>query len=290
MGLGSVNNNKGIFLSIAGGYIWDRKADKSNPNYATQEYEKANGEKGERQGARYADLTGTITGVQFKTHAQYGENINVNFDDEDGGKYIISISTNNRYSQDMMKALLKLDLKKEVFVKPYDFLDDSKKRVMGISFRQDGKKVDLKVDEAPNKDAEWFKNASKKQIKRFFEDLSDWFVAEVEEKICPLFVEDGGNQVEKKQERKNEVNETGEEQEDPKPTPLKMKKAIKAYIDENYAGKELPTLTKEELNEWYNLVLQEEELPFSDDNKEGEPNSEVDQSDLDNQLNSLLKK
>jgi len=291
MGLGTVNNNTGVFLSIAGGYIWNRKAEETDSNYATQEYTKADKTTGVRKGARYQDLTGTITGVQFKTHQEYGENINVNFEDEDGGKYIISISTNNRYSQDMMKALLKADLSKEIFVKPFDFLDKDKKRVMGISFRQNGEKINLRNEDAPSKDPDWFKNSTKKLIKRFFEDLTEWLVEEVEEKVCSQFSDTKAKEKSeaKTAEKPKEVEKTEEKKEPQKVTPLKMKKAIKAYIVKNYKGEEMPNLSKDELVKWYNFVLADDELPFSDE-EDNEPDSTVERSKIDGQLDALLKK
>ena len=76
-GLGTVKENNGRFYSVAGGYIWNRKADESDPNYATQAYKKADGEEGVRSGARYAHLSGIVTDVLFRTHEKYGQNINV---------------------------------------------------------------------------------------------------------------------------------------------------------------------------------------------------------------------
>ena len=183
MGLGAVSaGNRSTFLTIAGGFIWNRKAESNDPNYATQEFNRADGTTGERSGARYADLTGNISKVEFKTHPQFGENINVTVN-SGGEDFILSVSTNNRYSQDLMKLLLVGDLTKPLFVKPYDFTGKDGKRAMGISFRQDGEKVALRVDGAPAKEGEWFKTAGAKNIKRFFEDLNEWYVNEVTAKV-----------------------------------------------------------------------------------------------------------
>lgn len=181
-GLGTVREGNSLFLSIAGGFIWDRKADESDPNYATQEFDRADGTKGERSGARYADLTGLVKAVDFKVHPQFGENINVTIQAGEE-TYILSVSTNNRFSQDLMKALLVADLSKPLFIKPYDFVGSDKKRAMGISFRQDGEKLKLQVEGAPFQEGEWFKTAGPKKIKRFFEDLSEWYVNEVTAKV-----------------------------------------------------------------------------------------------------------
>jgi hypothetical protein len=250
---------------------------------------------GSRSGARYADLSGKITGVEFKTHDEYGESISVTIN-SDGEAYIVSVSTNNRYSQDLMKALLKMDLDKDVYFKPYDFVDKEGKRAQGIVFRQDGEKIALRNDDAPSKEKDWFNNSNKKQIKRFFEDLTEWFVAEVEEKVIPHFA--GSNDTPSTQGlgESTDENATAEEQEEisedkksestaPAVTPLKMKKALKEYIEENYSdGETLPRLSKEELKTWYELSLKDEELPFPESDDDGA----VAEGTLDDQLGALL--
>ena len=302
MGLGKVEKRNSMYLSVAGGFIWDRKAESTDPSYATQEFNRADGTTGARQGARYADLTGNIVGVEFRTHDKYGESINVTVDSS-GVRYIMSISTNNQYSQCFMKALLLMDLEKSLFIKPYDFTGQDGKRAQGISFRQDGEKIDLKgVVVAPEfiKEKSFWKTSDKKKIKRFFEDLSDWFVGEVEEKVCSKLgnlpetpkaeapkAEAPKAEAPKAEEMKAErVEEITSEQiaEESRPSQIKMKKAIKAYIEDNYEdGEEMPKLSKEDVEKWYDLTLVEEELPFPDD-------SEVSGSDLDAELGALLKK
>jgi uncharacterized protein YdaT len=300
-GLSSVSDNNGTYLSIAGGFIWNRKADKSDPDYAEQTFVRVDKTEGVRAGARYADLTGMVTGVEFKTHPEYGESINVSFQAGDS-RYIISISTNNRYSQDMMKCLLVMDLDKELFMKPYDFVGSDKRRAMGISFRQDGEKINLRVDNAPTKDKDWFKTADKKSIRRFFEDLTEWFVAEVESEIVPQLASKTPAAPKKQEVAEDDYQDYQDEPQDdeekpvkkkkakakvetPEVSPLKMKKALKAYIAENYEGETLPKLSREELVVWYNLSLQMEELPFEEDENGG---AEVSKDDLEAQLDLLI--
>lgn len=297
-GLGTVSEGKGLYLSIAGGFIWNRKADESDPNYATQTYERVDKTEGVRAGARYADLTGMVVGVQFRTHDEYGESINVTVE-AGGDRFILSVSTNNRYSQDIMKALLKMDLKKPLYIKPYDFIGSDKRRANGVSFRQDGNKIDLRVDTPAEfqKEKDFWKKASKKEIKRFFEDLNDWFVAEVEEKIVSQMVADlpapeksglgsaSGDSSEPAEEPKKPKTDEKTKAEKPKVTPLKMKAALKTYIAENYPGEKLPKLDRESLVVWYNLCQQEEELPWDEDEVE---TASVSEKDLDSQLDALL--
>jgi hypothetical protein len=186
MGL-QTNNNAGsgkvTFLSVAGGYVWDKSVEEGHPDYKTQEYAKLEGEVGVRSGARYDALAGSVTGVEFQDHEQYGESIRVSID-SGGEAFIISIGTNNRYSQDMMKVLLKMDFTKELLISPYDFTDKKKnKRVQGISFKQSGNKIPLRNDDAPFEKEDFFKTATQKKKKRFFEDLTEWFVNEVKKLV-----------------------------------------------------------------------------------------------------------
>jgi len=175
------STEKTTYLAVAGGYVWNKKEDESHPQFAKQEFKKIDGTVGSRQGARYDSLTGVIAGVEIKTHDQYGESIQTKIV-SGGDTFTLSISTNNRYSQDMMKALLKLDLSIPVMLRPYDFVNKQNKRVQGISFMQNGQKVLLRNDDAPfNPDI--FASGDKKKIKRFFEDLTEWFVDEVTSKV-----------------------------------------------------------------------------------------------------------
>lgn len=295
-GLGSVNKRNVTYLHIVGGYIWDKRKDESDPNFAKQEYPKADGSTGVRQGAQYADLTGKVVDVKFRQHDKYGESINVTVDTDDC-RYIISLPTNNRYSTCMMQFLLLGNLSEEVFIEPYDFAGDNDKRATGISFRQNGEKLSLRLDDTPSEDKDWWKKASKKDIKRFFEDLNDWFVAEVEEKVCSQFStpedrEEKEEITEDKPKAKVEnekVEETVDEKEEVKVSPIKMKKVLRAYIKENYEGEKLPNLSKEQLVIWYNLSLNEEELPIGEDEEQPEaPKADVSDDDLDSQLDALM--
>lgn len=320
-GLGAVSQGDGTFISVAGGYLWDRKADKSHPNYAEQEFEKQDKTIGVRTGAQYGDLTGRVTKVQFRTHPEYGGSINVTFLAA-GKNYIVSISCNNRYSQDMYKGLLLMNLDKLVTIKPYDFIGSDKRRAQGISFTQDGEKMSLKYEVPADytKDEGWFKengktDKGKKLIKRFFEDLDEWYQAEVEEKVVPNIKaitpdatttssETTTEKSEKpvKEEKSTEtVKEDKPPVEQPKkevpveettgPSILAMKKKLRTYISENYEGQELPDLSKEDLKKWYDLSMQEEELPFEElssstsDVEEGELSEE----ELDSKLEGLLE-
>jgi hypothetical protein len=304
-GLGSVNRDRATYLSIAGGWIWNKKLGPESPDYAEQEYPKQDGEVGVRKGAQYKDLEGTIKAIQFKTHEKFGESINLTIDTVDDERFILAVSTNNKYSTSIMKFLLCGEPTELMILKPYDFIGEDGSKATGVSFKQNGEKLKLRVDEAPSEDQDWWKKASKKDKTRFYEDRNDWYVAEVTEHVLPLYGE-----LEAKAPVKQEIPAIEPLKEDVKEievkaevveakvetqaetveevSPLKMKKALRAYIKENYEGETLPKLSKEELVVWYNLSLQEEELPFK---VEEEPaQGEVPAGDLDDQLENLLGK
>ena len=330
MGLGTSNDGeKGLYLAIAGGFIWDRKADESHPQFRTQEYE-FSGETKTRQGAQYSDFTGTVSKVEVK-QGTYGEQLLVTM--ESGGEnYIFSLGTNNRNSQNFFSALLVMDLTQPINVKPYDFegKDDATKkptgkRVVGITFKQGGQKLDLKaVEGMPTAGDEIYKSGNNKKIKRWFEDLNDWYVEQVNEKIVPQLIAStpsanaiggsggsvpprptakvadaiggSGGSVPPRPTAKvaDAIGGSGGSV-PPRPTakvatPIKMKKFLKNYILENYGEDEaLPKLSKEELVSWYDLAQNEEELPFpSSEVSEQVQEAEVPKDELGDQLANLL--
>lgn len=290
MGLGTVRRSNQTYLVVAGGFIWDRKKDETDANYAVQEFELANGEKGTRSGAQYSDLIGNVVNVQTKEHPQYGESINVTFESE-GEEYILSVKTGTQNGQHLMKALLICDLSKSLYVNPYDFVEQGQ-RVRGISFKQGGKKLDLRSYELPQEfqvSKEFFKTSKKPKIKRFFEDLCEFLVGEVEEKIIPQFsgyspkpkMEAPKVEAPKVEAPKVEAPKVETSSEVERPSPIKMKKAIKLYIEENYDGETMPKLSREDVVKWYDLVLAEEELPF-------ESQELASDDELQSQLDQLL--
>lgn len=325
MGLGTVKESDVVFLGVAGGHIWDRKAGEESPHYGEQEWTNSEGEVKVRKGARYSYVQGNVVKVEFKEHDKFGENINVTLDTEDGERYVLSAGLGNRNSQDIMKGLLVADLDKPIMFAPYDFADkqNSAKRVQGITVKQDGEKLDLKLKGVPTKEKEWWGTATKKQKTKFFDELNEWFQAEIEEMVIPALgempkrepsekeakpaapkkdakkakdeaadEEEASKELKKENifEKKNRENKESEAADDTVKTPLQMKKAIKAYISENYPDKEIPaTLKGEELIKWYQLTLTDDELPFEEDAEE-ENEEEVDEDDIESELNKLLPK
>lgn len=287
MGLVANTEKRKTYLSVAAGNIWNKKLGKEDPNYAEEEYTDSKGETQIRKGARYKILTGRVTGVEFRQHPQYGESMAVSIND-DGDDFILSISTNNHYSQSMLKALLIMDVERDIYIRPYDITENGK-RNRGISFRQDGVKLDFTTIVRPSefeKEKDFWKTAGTKDIRRFFEDLTDWYIGQVKEKVVPKLDSIVPSvQAPKSTPKAVEDVVVKQDAEAPKdvakPSVIKMKKFIKSYIEENYEGETLPKLSKEEVGVWYDLALADEELPFKDED-------EVSQGDLDSELSALL--
>jgi hypothetical protein len=76
-------------------------------------------------------------------------------------------------------------------------------------------------------------------------------------------------------------------------SPIKMKKFLREYIEENYGEDfELPNIKGTELKEWYDLAKEGEELPFTEDEKnsggsESEVADEITEDELQAQLAAL---
>lgn len=313
MGLGAVTESGLTYLSLQGGLVWDKKADSTHPAYYEQAWEDKEGVTKWRKGARYAHITGTVVNVEFKTHAEFGENINVTIDDADDNRYVVAVGTNNRYSQDIMKALLIVDIEKPIMIKPYAFPDSKnpKKTVQGCTIYQGGDKLKLEVEGAPTQPEAFFKSGDQKKIRRFFEDLTDWYIAFIKESIIPNFKplqpKEGKPVENKPKATPAPTTETEATTEAPAETPteapaevktstpkapstLAMKKALRAYSAEHYGGRELPAdLAGEELVSWYNKTLTEDELPFEDEEEETQApdSSNVPRADIASQLDAL---
>jgi hypothetical protein len=241
MGLGTevVREGTSTFLTVTGGYIWDKKQGEDHPQFKVQEYRDNNDEIATRQGACYPTLSGQIVDVRVGEHDKFGQSIQVTFlSGED--RFIVSIVTNNRFSQDMLKMLLKVNFQEIVKMKPYEFVDKkTNKRVQGIVFHEDGQKVVLRNEEAPFKDADFFKDATKKQKNRFFEDLTEWFVDTVQKTVIDVhFPKDESGQLIKQVDPIS----TEVEAEVVKPAPAKKapaKKATKAIVAEEATAEDL---------------------------------------------------
>jgi hypothetical protein len=115
---------------------------------------------------------------------------------------------------------------------------------------------------------------------------NDDFLNEIEEIHAQIEAlnESKGDGESKTSSKKNESKEENEDV-----SPIKMKKFLKDYIEDNYGEDfDLPNMKGAELKEWYDLAKEGEELPFSEDNKDDErEDDEMTEEDLQAQLAAL---
>lgn len=90
---------------------------------------------------RFKDMTGIITGVEFKD-GKYGESFVLELTNSWTGSVAkIYMPTNGRYFESFAKVFKNIDLSEPVVLNAYDFEDEKGKKVTGISTKQDGVKI-----------------------------------------------------------------------------------------------------------------------------------------------------
>ena len=136
MGLGQ-RTIKGKYLSIIQGNLRE-KSTQDNPDAIRRDYETPSGEKGTKYELVYPNLTGKITGVEFKT-GEYEEQIVITVEDDQ--TYIVQMISSSRYAIDFMQKLPNVNLKEEIKITPYDFEDEKGRRMTGVSLQQGEEKL-----------------------------------------------------------------------------------------------------------------------------------------------------
>lgn len=124
----------GIYLSIVGGKL-RQKVDEGTEGAVLRKYETPAGVKGEKWELVYESWSGVVKGLRINEN-DYGKFLEVKFDDA-----TLSIHTDSRYFGDFCKKIASADIAKEINVRPYDFEDDNKNKVTGLTITQDGKKL-----------------------------------------------------------------------------------------------------------------------------------------------------
>lgn len=122
------------YLSIVGGKIRN-KVTEETPGAVLRKYELPNGEKGEKWELVYDSWEGVVKGLRMN-ETEYGKFLEVEFEDA-----VLSIHSDSRYFADFVKKLASADLKEAIEIKPYDFEDDNKKKVVGVTLTQKGEKL-----------------------------------------------------------------------------------------------------------------------------------------------------
>lgn len=126
------------YLSFKLGFIFHPTSeDTSNRNYDVKETQDSKGNVYQNAGMWFSGMKTLIHGIRFHD-TQYGTNINI----ELGDNYILSDKVDSRTGTMLMDLLPSLDLSKEVYIMPYDFIGNDKKRVRGVMMKQDDVKVE----------------------------------------------------------------------------------------------------------------------------------------------------
>lgn len=122
------------YLSIVGGKI-RHKVTEDTEGAVLRKWETPTGEKGEKWELVYESWNGLIKDIRVN-ETEYGKFLEVKFDDA-----TLSIHTDSRYFSDFVKKLASADLTKPIVIRPYDFEDDKKQKVVGVTLTQLGEKL-----------------------------------------------------------------------------------------------------------------------------------------------------
>lgn len=139
MSLTRTVENNSLFLTIVGGDLVQKVAE-GTQGAIKRVYETPDGAKGEKWEIHHRDLTGFISGIDFRD-TDFGEQINIKITDGTETA-VLSIGTESRYFIDFAQKLSNIDFNEQVILNPYDFVGDSGKQIKGISIVQSGAKVE----------------------------------------------------------------------------------------------------------------------------------------------------
>jgi len=202
MGLNKSNHTNKKFVSIAGGKLRQR-VEPEVEGAEEREIEYKDGTKKTVYELIYDNLDGYIENISFKD-TDFGKMINIAIDG-----VVISLNTEGKHFSTFARRLPSIDFKKKVYLTPYDFESDGK-RMVGISVVQDDEKID-----------DYFYDGKKNinGIPKFEgnkDDKGDWKIYFIQvEKFLVKHIEDMDKeyflQEDKKEEKKEEVKPTKDE-------------------------------------------------------------------------------
>jgi hypothetical protein len=130
----------GRFITILADGKFHETVPQGTDGAVLREYETSSGQKGDKWELVYTKLDNArITNVQFK-EGDYGEQINITFEDEDQNMVTLSQGVKSNFGEDIMKRLPNVNLSEKVSVAPYAF-EENGKQVRGVLFYQKGEKV-----------------------------------------------------------------------------------------------------------------------------------------------------
>lgn len=105
-----------------------------------REFEDSKGNKGTKHEIIYESISGVISKIEF-VDTDYGGLLQVTLKDFPQEE-ILSMATSMPFAEDFMRKLPKIDLSKEVIIKPYSFTPEGKdKSLRGVTIIQGGEKL-----------------------------------------------------------------------------------------------------------------------------------------------------
>lgn len=125
-----------IYLSVIQGKLRQSyQVTKETPGAVLREYKLSDGTEGSKWELIYKDWSGVVRDLRVKD-TDYGKMYEIVFDDA-----TITLNTDHRFFQDFVKKFASADPKQAITLSPYDFENDEKKRVAGMTVTQNGKKL-----------------------------------------------------------------------------------------------------------------------------------------------------
>lgn len=155
MGLGSRSDGTKIFLQVSFGKIRQKslenkqKVDASTPGAVRRETQSGS----ESWALEHDYISGIIENIFYKEDPQYGNSFEIVISDV-VDEYQLSFAEDSRYWFDFMKKLPNVDLKNQVKISAYDFVNKEGKRVAGCGVEQNGQKI-TSYYEVKGKDGKW---------------------------------------------------------------------------------------------------------------------------------------
>lgn len=196
MTLTPVKNER--YISIKADGRFHEKVTENTEGAVYREYELKDGTKGGKWELLYKDISNVhIKNIRFE-ESEFGENILITLEGEDG-EVVLAESTSSNFGSDIMKKLPNLDFAKKVSLKPYAFEDENGKDKKGVSIFQNDKIMDFfydgekKLHGFPEWPKEDYKEMGKDDWKMYFLQVKMFLTDYTKKHIVPKFAEGAPN-------------------------------------------------------------------------------------------------
>lgn len=134
-----MGDNNTMYLYIIQGHLM-QKVKEGTPGAIKREWEsKSDGKTGTKWELQFKNLTGIITGIEFKD-SDFGEQCIIKLE-SDGEKAQLQVGLDSKYFSSFGHRFSNINFSLPIIINAYDFENDDKKRVTGLSLIQDDKKL-----------------------------------------------------------------------------------------------------------------------------------------------------